>query len=172
MKKIILFLAVLFTASMASAQKHELSIGYGYPTSSQLNHTLANAFSLLGIDESFSGSFNLEYMYKLNPKMAVGMIVGYEQASDDAFDYSEKFINIMPAFRMTWVEKKIFRFYSKVALGITIDNAEVGNQDDSDVEFAYQIAPLGFEVGRCFAGFAELGYGCQGIAQIGLRYKF
>ena len=39
--------------------------------------------------------------------------------------------------------------------------------------FNFQVSAIGVEVGSPkFRGFAELGYGEQGIALIGLRYKF
>ncbi|MGL4853538.1 MAG: outer membrane beta-barrel protein [Phocaeicola sp.] len=179
MRKFFLLSAILFMAITATAQKHEISISYGIPTSMDVENSLANGFigvSGLDLDESFSGSFNLEYMYRLNEKIAVGAIVSYEHASIKSVDFKEDFISVLPAFKMNWVNKELFRFYSKVAAGVTIDKAsiEVNSQkeSDTDLKFGYQVSPIGLEVGKELNGFLELGYGVQGIANIGVRFKF
>lgn len=177
MKKIILLAIVLLsTGMMVAQQRHELSFGYGYPTAVKINNSIGDAFigAFAGFDadNTFTGSFNLEYMNNFHSRMAAGVILGYEHSNMKEIDYKENFITIMPAFKMNWVKKDIFRFYSKVAAGITLDVASHPQVSDTDVEFAYQVSPLGFEVGRAFSGFAEIGYGHQGIALVGVRYKF
>lgn len=177
MKKIILSMTILMATSMAFAQqRHEISFGYGYPTAMKIDNSIGDAFvgalSGLDLDQTFSGSFNLEYMYRFHSKMAVGMIVGYEHSKMKGLNYKEDYLSFMPAFKMNWVNKDVFRFYSKVAAGITLDIASGDAVSDTGTEFAYQVSPLGFEVGRSVCGFAEVGYGHQGVALVGVRYRF
>lgn len=176
MKKIILLICILVSTGIASAQQHEISIGYGYPTSLKIGNEVGDTFTgaLVGsdLDNKFTGSFNLEYMYNFSSKMATGIILSYEHSKIKSIDYKENFVSIMPAFKMNWVQKNIFRFYSKVALGITLDVVSAGKSDETDVDFAYQVSPLGLEIGKCICGYAEVGYGHQGIGVIGIRYRF
>ena len=70
--------------------------------------------------------------------------------------------------------------YSKLAVGATLRNESFDSddpavQDDSDTEVHvnWQASLLGIEAGSpSLRGFIELGTGEQGIALIGLRYKF
>lgn len=176
MKKIIFFIFLILSVNGAFAQQHEISFGYGYPTAMKISNSQGDAFlgALSGLDlnNKNSGSFNLEYMYNLNSKMAAGLVLGYEHSKMKSLDYKVDFITIMPSFKMNWIKKDIFRFYSKIALGVTLDVASTDDINDTSVEFAYQVSPLGFEVGKSISGFAEIGYGHQGIGLIGIRYRF
>ena len=49
---------------------------------------------------------------------------------------------------------------------------EAGRDDKTDLLFNFQASLLGVEFGGAFRGFVELGFGEQGIALAGLRYKF
>ena len=70
--------------------------------------------------------------------------------------------------------------YSKLAFGATLRNEKYdsdsdSSKDDSDseVHVNWQASLLGMEFGGpTIRGFLELGTGEQGIALVGLRYKF
>ena len=51
------------------------------------------------------------------------------------------------------------------------DRAEY-NTDKTDFHFNWQVSLIGIEVGKSLRGFAEGGFGEQGVLMLGLRYKF
>ncbi len=198
MRKILFAATLLLTTLGLQAQnenlKHEIGITYGAGIStigdgigSAIGSGLSDA--LVGYEwtnESRFGTIGLEYFYHLtNPKLAVGGIVTFARYGEDIEDKSTQkiegdrsrtYISIMPAIKYSWVNKKHFAFYSKVAAGAMIlsdkTNFSSKNDTDTSVRFMGQFSPLGIEVGSAFRVFLELGVGEQGIALAGLKYKF
>jgi hypothetical protein len=72
------------------------------------------------------------------------------------------------------------RLYSKIALGACFDifnnyevkDDKVNKKSKTNVDFAYQVSALGVEVGQSVCGFAELGFGYQGVIQAGVKFRF
>jgi hypothetical protein len=153
------------------------------------------------VDDSGSLTFNIQYMYRVAPKVKLGALATYQRTSSklmmedtngnhhEAAKATNDYFVVMPAAKFMWVEKKNIGLYSKVAAGICIasNKAEMTNgvkestpgeltdriKSDKGTRFAYQVSAIGLEVGsRNLRGFAELGYGFQGIGQIGICYKF
>lgn len=153
------------------------------------------------VDESSSPTFSVQYLYRVSPNLKVGALAAYQHTSakllmaDSHGSYNEAakaandYFIVMPTVKAMWIEKKNIGLYSKAAAGICIASnraemskgatektpGELTNQIKSDkgTRFAYQISAIGFEVGsKNLRGFAELGYGFQGIGQIGVCYKF
>lgn len=97
------------------------------------------------------------------------------------------YATLMPAVKFDWVRKKNFGVYTKLAIGLTYNyEKEIQKKDGtgkdiddkevhSDTRFMgnFQASLLGLEAGsQKIRGFAELGFGEQGIILAGLRYKF
>ena len=82
----------------------------------------------------------------------------------------------MPSVKYSWIAKNHFRLYTKAALGIQhykLDAISRGNSypetHENNCKVAYQFSPVGIEVGgERMRGFLELGYGKQGIYNIGM----
>ncbi len=198
MRKILFAATLLLTTLGLQAQnenlKHEIGITYGAGIStigdgigSAIGSGIADV--MVGrewTNESRFGTIGLEYFYHLtNPKLAVGGIVTFAQYGEDIEkksshqiegDRSRTYLTVMPAVKYSWVNKKHFAFYSKVAGGamILMDRTKFSGKNDTDtsVRFMGQFSPLGIEVGSAFRVFLELGVGEQGIALAGLKYKF
>ena len=84
---------------------------------------------------------------------------------------SEFCIMAMPAMKFIWFRGNVCSMYSKVAAGCDF----VKNQDEEGIQCAFtgQFSPIAIELGgKNLRGFAELGFGAQGIAGIGVRYAF
>lgn len=194
-RNIVLFLAMI-VLQQVYAQKSELSVSYGIPTNKNLNTTIGDAFNsaLIGgllnsaVDnESFTGAFNLEYMYRLDTRWAVGVDLGYEHSSSDlkvdkavVAKIKDSYLTAMVGAKYYWANGEKFRVYAKVAIGVSITKEKITNAEkedyskdaENDTDVAYQVSPIAFEVGKNYCGFLELGYGNQGIAQIGVRVRF
>ena len=198
MKKILVMVAVaMMTAMNASAQngydetKHEVAITYGVGSNSDIIDAFENiGGGLVGAkfeNEKFTGPISAEYFYHVKNWLGVGGILAYGQNKQDVYLLGDKdgvskntYLTLMPAVKFDWLRKKHFGVYSKLAVGATLrnekyDSVDDSSKDDSDseVHVNWQVSLLGIEAGGpTIRGFLELGTGEQGIALVGLRYKF
>lgn len=153
------------------------------------------------VKNSSTPTFNVQYLYRVLPKTKVGALVTYQQTSSkllvadnkgnflEAAKASNNYVIVMPTVKQMWIESKNIGLYSKAAAGICIasNKAEMTNgvtektpgeltdqiKSDKGTRFAYQASVIGFEAGSDnLRAFAELGYGFQGIGQVGVCYKF
>ena len=198
MKKLLAMVAVaMMTAMNVRAQngydetKHEVAVTYGIDSNSQI----IDAFETIGgalvgakfENEKFTGPISVEYFYHVKNWLGVGGILAYGQNKQDVYLASDKdgvskntYLTMMPAVKFDWLRKKNFGMYSKLAVGATLrnekydsDKASTNDDSDSEVHVNWQVSLLGIEAGSpTIRGFLELGTGEQGIALIGLRYKF
>ena len=198
MKKFFVMIAVaMMTAMSVNAQngydetKHEVAISAGALSNSQIIDVFETiGGSLVGAkfeNESFTGPISAEYFYHVKNWLGVGGILAYGENKQDVYLLGDKdgvskntYLTLMPAVKFDWLRKKHFGVYSKLAVGATLrnekyDSVDASSKDDSDSELHvnWQVSLLGIEAGGpTIRGFLELGTGEQGIALIGLRYKF
>ncbi|MBQ4022939.1 MAG: hypothetical protein II612_02950 [Prevotella sp.] len=195
MKKIFMtMMAAMLLCVSANAQgtKHEISIGYGGGSTSQIFDayskigTALGSFGTVTADNHVEiGPISAEYFYRINDLIGVGVIGAYVITTEDAKrrgedygDFTDTYITVMPAVKINWLRKKNFGLYSKLAAGVTFakEKAEYKDSDktetDKDVLFNFHASALGIEVGNKVCGFAELGFGEQGIIMGGVRCKF
>ena len=198
MRKIIVMAAVAMMAAMnVSAQngydetKHEVAISYGIDSNSQI----IDAFETIGValvgakleNDKFFGPISAEYFYHVKNWLGVGGILAYGINKQDVYLLGDKdgviknsYLTLMPAVKFDWLRKKHFGMYSKLAVGATLrnekydsDDASTKDDSDSEVHVNWQASLLGIEAGGpTVRGFAELGFGEQGIVLVGMRYKF
>lgn len=185
--------AILLCGTSMSAQaqsddiKHEIGISYGGPSTSYWARIgTAIGTALTGAkyeDSSFFGSLSAEYFYHLKPSVSIGGILCYSQDKDEinfagsTGDRTTSYFTVMPAVKWNYLNRDHFGMYMKAAAGYTLQriNETYKGEDKSknDGLFNVQISLLGMEAGsQHFRGFIELGFGEQGIALAGLRYKF
>ena len=199
MKKMMMMVAVgLMTAMSVNAQsenlKNELSLSYGFGSTSQLGSGIGEGLSLIFSDTEYNdgsilGPVSVEYFRHLNnPKLAVGGFVSYSKWDSDiqkksgnhekVGERNRNYIAVMPAIKYYWVNNNSFGLYSKAAVGAAFlkstekDLATNTSKDESSTHFMFQASFLGAEFGNQFRGFAEVGVGEQGFIQAGIRYKF
>jgi hypothetical protein len=198
MKKLFLLVAVaLLTVTNVSAQndsrdsKHEVAVSYGSLSNSDwlniFENVLGAIFGEKYEDDTFLGPIGLEYFYHVKPWLGVGAITTYGQLTQNAYKSEEKvgkksnyYFTVLPAFKFDWLRGDVVGLYSKLGAGVTLrreirefdgDRAE-HNTDKTDFHFNWQVSLIGIEVGKSLRGFAEGGFGEQGVLMLGLRYKF
>ena len=189
-----LVLAAFFfcgTSMSAQAQsdeiKHEIAVSYGGPaTTYWASIGTAIGTALTGAkyeNTSYFGSLSAEYFYHLKPSVSIGGILCYSQDNDEINfagsigDRTTRYITVMPAIKWDYLRRDHFGMYMKAAAGYTLQRISetYKGQDEStnDGLFNVQCSLLGLEAGsQHVRGFFELGFGEQGIALLGLRYKF
>ena len=150
-------------------------------------------------NESYLPAFSAEYFYHVNKVIGIGGIVAFTGQKSDMYgtiQYSSSnktekgkigeakrtCFSILPAVKFDWLRKKNVGLYSKVAIGASFMNekqtleadGKSGEVDkDNEVIVNFQASLIGCEVGsEKVRGFAELGWGEQGFASAGLRFKF
>ena len=146
-------------------------------------------------NKRWSVPVSAEYFYHVNRFLSVGAIGAFNCMKQDIYlnvtdkegkttvtkDGSLKKFNltILPAVKFDWLRREHIGLYSKVGLGASFmmerQKEDAGEElySGTDVIFNFQLSAIGFEAGNLrIRGFAELGVGEQGIAVIGLRYKF
>lgn len=187
-------MAVMSVNAQSDEPKQEIAIGLG----GYSNSNIIDAFedlggALVGVkfsDGSFFGPISVEYFNHLKPWLGVGGIFAYGSSKQDFFLFSKNdprdgemknsYFTLMPAVKFDWLRGKHFGMYSKLAVGATLrnekmiyDNPGKDDYNDTEVHVNWQVSLLGLEAGSPqWRGFLELGTGEQGIALIGLRYKF
>ncbi len=134
-----------------------------------------------------SENYTDEYYYAIaeNKQNAPGTVTqGYSRCRS---------FSLAPSVRYTWYETRTYRLFSRVSLGMmrhhlrfNIEEWKYGNKsrpygsiireenaDEIKWRMAYQVSPIGISVG---AGplkfFAEMGYGCLGVCNVGLAFCF
>ena len=200
MKKVLLIAAIaLLAATSVNAQngydntKHEVAISAGALSNSQWIDVFAEAVLIEAggtfSNEDFTGPFCAEYFYRLKEWLGVGAIFSYGSSTMDYTKPSSttidgtltnRYYSLMPAVKLDWLRTKYFGMYSKLAIGYTLRTLHLEYTDgtteaanDHTGHLNWQASLLGIEAGTPrFRGFLEAGLGEQGVAVLGLRYKF
>lgn len=116
------------------------------------------------------------YSYRLLKWLKLGASVSYLHFWRDyaSGDESSTYIFAMPFVEFAWLNRKYFRMYS--ALGVGVDFVKVKDsgisKNDSYSEAGVQLTYLGMSVGSKLFGFAELGVGNRGLVSAGIGYRF
>ena len=106
---------------------------------------------------------------------AVGGVAAYHNFSVSQADYRTTFTSysLMPAVKLSWYNRDHFSSYSKLALGASILHEVNDDSATNKLSFNGQITFLGIDAGwKRFRFFGEVGFGQQGLAMTGVRYRF
>lgn len=117
------------------------------------------------LDDSFQN--HIDYIWN-------GIV--YELWADSDIELHSKSEFLMPEVKYSWIAKAHFRLYSKLGFGtqhykldVTSDRNSFPERHENGLRLAYQASPLGIEAGgECMRGFVELGYGKQGVLNLGI----
>lgn len=170
MKKFLLAMcAALGMAFGAEAQAAELQIGYGGYT--QMDATDMHPYG--PVDNAW-GALTAGVNFKVAPSLHFGASYTFSSASykhaDDATAYYHV---IMFNGRYDYWRNSIVRLYAHLGVGVDITHAAWEDGSKNKTYFAFQASPLGAEVGlsRVATMFGELGFGAQGLLQVGFRFN-
>lgn len=163
MKKFLLgVIAAVCVAFGASAQRTELQIGYGGYT--QMDATdMHNG----GKVKNAWGALTAGVNFKLAPKFWFGPSYSFSSSSSKVF-YHVFMLN----GRYEYFRNSIVKLYGHMGLGVDVSHISFGGFKDNKGYFAYQFSPIGAQadIARGISLFGELGFGAQGLLQVGVRF--
>ncbi|MBD5375610.1 MAG: outer membrane beta-barrel protein [Bacteroides sp.] len=168
MKKFLLgLIAAVCVAFGASAQHTELQIGYGGYT--QMDATdMHNG----GKINTAWGALTAGVNFKLAPKLWVGPSYSFSSSSYKNSPVNIYYHVIMLNGRYEYYRNSIVKLYGHMGLGVDISHMAYDGLKENKGYFAYQFSPLGAQVdlARGISMFGELGFGAQGLLQVGVRF--
>ncbi len=158
----------------------DVSLGYGVLPINDVPGIMDDLLpSLAGTGEIVkrkTGSINMGYMYRLTPALTVGGMFVYSGAMSSAVSKGgyiyDNFYSILPQVKFVWYRSGIVGLYSRLAAGVLIADRQYQVGPATAATFTFQVSPLGVELGRTIAGFAEVGFGATGVLTLGVRARF
>lgn len=174
MKKTLLgaaLIAALAIPSVAQAQKAELQIGYGGYT--QMDATDMHD-GWHGVNHAW-GALTAGVNFKVAPKFWIGPSYTFSSATTKGGPEHSNIAYhvIMLNTRYEYYRNSIVKLYGHVGLGADISYMQPKNGDNYSKGYvAFQVSPLGAQVdlSRNASIFGEIGFGAQGLAQVGFRF--
>lgn len=169
MKKIILILvAVIGLSTAAHARGTELQIGYGGYT--QMDAT--DMHGGYGKVKTAWGALTAGINFKVLPNLWIGPSYTFSSSEFKEWDSNLYYHVIMLNARYAYYRTSIFRMYAHVGIGADITHIASDHHDSENKGyFAFQVSPICFEagVGSGVSLFGELGFGAQGLLNVGVR---
>lgn len=169
MKKLLIALITLLGISTAAqAQKVQLQLSYG-------GYTQMDATDMHdgGKVNTAWGDVTTGVWVNVLPKFKLGATYTFSSADFHKSDANVYYHVIMLNGRYDYYRNSIVKLYGHLGLGADISHITAGNYTANKGYFAYQISPLGAEVdlNRAVGIFGELGFGAQGLLQVGVRFN-
>ncbi len=168
--------------------RHQVGVSWGIAPLGPLEYNFPGAVGdKVREDDSNTGAISAYYLYRASKVIAVGASYIYTGVKGHSntllqqtgnFHYKSRSHTILPQMQVNWLNRKRVTLYSRVGVGVRFE-ADAKTSNDSGAQtrsttgyFAFQLSPIGIEVGRKFAGFAEIGLGTLGVGIVGVRYRF
>lgn len=163
-------------------KRHEVSVGYGGLPVTDFVSILGTVFGSMFTGQvhelnHLTGAIYAGYTYRINKIVGLGGTFAYSGSSfssESVGVYYNNFYSIMAQAKFNWVNTTWFTLYTRLNLGLTLlsQSRQASTDTNTVPAFMLQITPIGFEVGKSFAGYAEVGFGATGIIAAGVRYRF
>lgn len=139
------------------------------------------------------GSYSLQYYHNVKPWCQVGVKATVEASKVIHFtdtttqhvadQYSMAIVTLMPSVRFTYLNRPWVRLYSGIELGcgylfdsrdFSSSSAKKGDDSEksSNFLFAFNVTPIGLEVGKSFFGLLETNLGYDALVKVGVGYRF
>ena len=195
MKKIALVIAMVALyvhSAMAQVDRIEVSASYGFAPATGI---IKDMYEIETDDLKFNsfddaekwGAITANVNLRLTEKFALGLSYTFSQLSQDAgyqikdvtiatFSNQELSYNsLMLNIKKAWMSTRFVTVYSRISGGVTFIKIK-GDDDflsyeESKKYGAFQVSPIGVEVGNNLAVFLEGGFGTMGILQGGVRLR-
>lgn len=195
MKKIafvIAMVALYVHSAMAQVDRIEISASYGFAPATGI---IKDMYEIETDDLKFNsfddaekwGAITANVNLRLTEKFALGLSYTFSQLSQDAgyqikdvtiatFSNQELSYNsLMLNIKKAWMSTRFVTVYSRISGGVTFikikGDDDILPYEESKKYVAFQVSPIGVEVGNNLAVFLEGGFGTMGILQGGVRLR-
>lgn len=177
---VVLALMFVATSFAQGSRRQEISLSYGVAPVTDWIDSYSNLLTgaVLGADTELSGwgTVALGYNLRVVGGLRVGAQVIYssntQTVKNSTSDLRNRYWSVMPTLKWNWLNLKIVSIYARVGAGVTFAKAEYESQSETSTQLAFQVSPLGVEVGGRLAAFAEAGIGTSGSLMAGIRFRF
>lgn len=169
MKKFLIALVAMFgiTAGV-SAKKTEVYASYGGYTQMDATDCHDGGPSV----NTAWGALTAGVNFKITPKIWIGPSYTFSSTSRKKYDDNNFYYHaIMFNGRYGYYQNNIVSMYAKLGIGAIITHETWPDDSKNYGHFAYQISPLCAQVAinKTFSMFGELGFGAQGLLQVGFK---
>lgn len=172
MKRLLLALMAVVAVTLGVSAQTQLYVSYGGYT--QMDATDCHN-DWPGVNNAW-GAINAGVDFRVIPKLRIGPSYTFSSCTTDggkehsSIAYHAILLNV----KYDYYRNSIVRLYAHGAVGAVISHMMPKHYDSYNKSyFAYQIVPVGAEVGiaRQVALFGELGFGAQGLLQVGFKFN-
>lgn len=157
-KKLLMAAAVVVMAVPAAAQgsrRSEVSVSYGVaPVTDWIDSysdMLTGLFTNANTDLKGWGSVTVGYSFRLIGSLRLGAQVIYSSNTQEirgaGSEIRNRYWSLLPNVKWNWMNLKVVSFYSRLGAGATFSKSEVGSESGKSTQFAFQVSPVGVEVG-------------------------
>lgn len=127
------------------------------------------------------GTVSVGINYEITPwlELNVPFVYSHNKGRQEFRDIDQNgqkddWFTILPSLRVNWVRNNWLSVYTRAGVGFGLGNRWVSTDQDQSAKaiFAYQVSPVGVEMGKgnfCF--FVEGGYGFTGAVTAGIKLK-
>lgn len=181
-KKLLMAAAVVVMAvpPAQGSRRSEVSVSYGVaPVTDWIDSysdMLTGLFTNANTDLKGWGAVTVGYSFRLIGSLRLGAQVVYSSNTQEVrgagSEIRNRYWSLLPNVKWNWMNLKVVSFYSRLGAGASFSRSEVGGESDKSTQFAFQVSPVGVEVGGRVAAYAEAGIGTSGCLLVGVRYRF
>ncbi len=168
MKKYLISLIAVVAFALSASSQVQLQLGYGGYTQMDATDMHDGGPSINNAWGALTAGVNV----KVAPKFYLGGSYTFSSASRKHIDDSSAYYHVlMLNGRYEYWKNSIVKLYGHLGMGVDISHMTYGDYSDNKAYFAFQVSPLGAEVDltRVTTIFGELGFGAQGLLQVGVR---
>ena len=172
LKKVLLMAAVVLLGlpGLAHAQlgRGEISVGYGVaPVTDWIDAYSDKLLDVLDMKDASMdswGGVSVNYTFRIVGGLGVGATFVYSGNNQRLAGkkISTDYYSIMPHLKMRWLNLRILSLYSRIGVGLTFTESSGEGQSESARQWAFQVSPIGVEIGGKVAAYAEAGIGTMG----------
>ena len=170
-----------YSQEQVNYPKNQISVTYGAASP----YILSLLFYHLPEGDFFSyysGIFSVQYMHTVSKKFEIGFLANHERwGENNTYWPNNELWRLLSVMQLNFVKKEKMRLYAKWGFGVSyfrcLDYISRGASYDGYGSEYWVLPCLDGKVGIEFRSgflrpFAEVGFGAQGIASVGLRARF